>query len=68
MRTNTDVSQLIEIWETFLMQLDAEDDEHAYYRPPVQQQFATGSGEQGDGRLSGETQVAASSIATTEDD
>ena len=27
--------QLIEKWETFLMQLDAEDDETAFYRPPV---------------------------------
>lgn len=30
--------QLIEKWETFLMQLDAEDDESAFYRPPVYQQ------------------------------
>lgn len=27
--------QLIEKWETFLMQLDAEDDESVFYRPPV---------------------------------
>ncbi|KAL2759163.1 hypothetical protein ACRALDRAFT_1028315 [Sodiomyces alcalophilus JCM 7366] len=27
--------ELIEKWETFLMQLDAEDDESAFYRPPV---------------------------------
>jgi sorting nexin-1/2 len=26
---------LIEKWETFLMQLDAEDDETVFYRPPV---------------------------------
>lgn len=26
--------QLIEKWETFLMQLDAEDDESVFYRPP----------------------------------
>jgi sorting nexin-1/2 len=25
---------LIEKWETFLMQLDAEDDETVFYRPP----------------------------------
>jgi sorting nexin-1/2 len=31
-------SQLIEKWETFLMQLDAEDDESVFYRPPVYQQ------------------------------
>jgi sorting nexin-1/2 len=30
--------QLIEKWETFLMQLDAEDDESVFYRPPVYQQ------------------------------
>lgn len=29
--------QLIEKWETFLMQLDAEDDESVFYRPPVVQ-------------------------------
>jgi sorting nexin-1/2 len=27
--------QLIEKWETFLMQLDADDDETVFYRPPV---------------------------------
>ncbi|PKS11037.1 hypothetical protein jhhlp_002797 [Lomentospora prolificans] len=27
--------ELIEKWETFLMQLDAEDDESVFYRPPV---------------------------------
>jgi sorting nexin-1/2 len=30
------ISQLIELWETFLMQLDAEEDENAFYRPPVE--------------------------------
>ncbi|KAH6889793.1 Vps5 C terminal like-domain-containing protein [Thelonectria olida] len=30
--------ELIEKWETFLMQLDAEDDEAVFYRPPVIQQ------------------------------
>ncbi|SPQ21297.1 30e92cfd-e687-487f-9ed4-4e11597ced81 [Thermothielavioides terrestris] len=29
--------ELIEKWETFLMQLDAEDDETVFYRPPVVQ-------------------------------
>ncbi|EGR46338.1 vacuolar sorting protein [Trichoderma reesei QM6a] len=29
--------ELIEKWETFLMQLDAQDDESAFYRPPVYQ-------------------------------
>jgi sorting nexin-1/2 len=27
--------QLIELWETFLIQLDAEEDEEPYYKPPV---------------------------------
>lgn len=31
------MTQLIEKWETFLMQLDAEDDDSAFYRPPVYQ-------------------------------
>lgn len=34
---DTDTLQLIEKWETFLMQLDAEDDEAVFYRPPVVQ-------------------------------
>merc|ERR1712000_197823 len=33
--------ELIEKWETFLMQLDAEDDESAFYKPPVYNQDAT---------------------------
>ncbi|KAE8443769.1 hypothetical protein EG329_001363 [Mollisiaceae sp. DMI_Dod_QoI] len=28
--------ELIEIWETFLMQLDAEEDDNAFYKPPVE--------------------------------
>lgn len=35
--TNLTDNQLIEKWETFLMQLDAEDDETVFYRPPVYQ-------------------------------
>ncbi|KAJ6788148.1 hypothetical protein PWT90_03249 [Aphanocladium album] len=34
--------ELIEKWETFLMQLDAEDDESAFYKPPVYQTKGTG--------------------------
>ncbi|ROW15359.1 hypothetical protein VPNG_02375 [Cytospora leucostoma] len=33
--------ELIEKWETFLLQLDAEDDESVFYRPPV---FQSGGG------------------------
>ncbi|KAH9909939.1 vacuolar sorting protein [Xylariomycetidae sp. FL2044] len=39
--------ELIEKWETFLMQLDAEDDETVFYRPPVYQ-TADKSGGRGD--------------------
>lgn len=28
-------SQLIELWETFLMQLDADEDGEPFFRPPV---------------------------------
>lgn len=34
----TNVVQLIEKWETFLMQLDAEDDDSVFYKPPVYEQ------------------------------
>ncbi|KAI2463410.1 Vps5-domain-containing protein [Annulohypoxylon bovei var. microspora] len=39
--------ELIEKWETFLMQLDAEDDETVFYRPPVYQSSdkSTGRGD-----------------------
>lgn len=37
--------QLIEKWETFLMQLDAEDDESVFYRPPVEQTANKGGGD-----------------------
>ncbi|EFX01068.1 vacuolar protein sorting-associated protein [Grosmannia clavigera kw1407] len=37
--------ELIEKWETFLMQLDAEDDETAFYRPPVLQSASRPAGD-----------------------
>ncbi|KAI9155182.1 Vacuolar protein sorting-associated protein [Paramyrothecium foliicola] len=37
--------ELIEKWETFLMQLDAEDDESAFYKPPVYQQDSKPAGD-----------------------
>lgn len=43
--------QLIEKWETFLMQLDAEDDETVFYRPPVVQSAVDKS------RVTGDTAV-----------
>ncbi|RFU23958.1 hypothetical protein B7463_g12378, partial [Scytalidium lignicola] len=45
--------ELIELWETFLMQLDAEEDENAFYKPPVEP-AARASAER---KLSGETAV-----------
>lgn len=36
--------ELIEKWETFLMQLDADDDEAAFYKPPVLASSDNGSG------------------------
>ncbi|RDL40770.1 PX protein [Venustampulla echinocandica] len=44
--------ELIELWETYLMQLDAEEDANAFYKPPVEP-AARASAE----RLSGETRV-----------
>ncbi|KUI57968.1 Vacuolar protein sorting-associated protein vps5 [Cytospora mali] len=44
--------ELIEKWETFLLQLDAEDDESVFYRPPVFQ-----SGGNGNNRPAGDTAV-----------
>lgn len=43
--------QLIEKWETFLLQLDAEDDESVFYRPPVFQSAG------GNNRATGDTAV-----------
>lgn len=43
--------QLIEKWETFLLQLDAEDDESVFYRPPVFQSAG------GNNRAAGDTAV-----------
>ena len=36
---------MIEKWETFLMQLDAEDDDSVFYKPPVYQQQNKPSGD-----------------------
>ncbi len=59
--------QLIELWETFLMQLDAEDDENAFYKPPViplPSELPQPAAE----RLSGETQVEAAATVTADDE
>ncbi|KAH7141316.1 Vps5 C terminal like-domain-containing protein [Dactylonectria estremocensis] len=37
--------ELIEKWETFLMQLDAEDDEAVFYRPPISQHDSKPTGD-----------------------
>lgn len=49
------------------MQLDAEDDEHAYYRPPIEPAASASAAPAGP-RLSGETQVEAASAATADDE
>ncbi|RKF62222.1 Vacuolar protein sorting-associated protein vps5 [Erysiphe neolycopersici] len=46
--------ELIEIWETFLMQLDADEDEDAFYKPPVERTAQSTPYFTGDGSESGE--------------
>lgn len=55
--------ELIELWETFLMQIDAEDDEHAYYRPPVEPTTSAGAESGDNSSLSGEMYIEAASAA-----
>lgn len=55
------MTKLIELWETFLMQLDAEEDENAFYKPPVEPSA----------RLSAETSVGsttATAVGAEDDD
>jgi sorting nexin-1/2 len=54
---------LIELWETFLMQLDAEENADVFYKPPVEP-AARASAE----RSSEETQAAAPITAEDDDD
>ncbi|KAH8665054.1 vacuolar protein sorting-associated protein-like protein vps5 [Tricladium varicosporioides] len=56
--------ELIELWETFLMQLDAEEDEQAFYKPPVEPAVRPG-----ERRMSGDTAVdsQAAAVLTAED-
>ncbi|TGO43641.1 hypothetical protein BOTNAR_1585g00020 [Botryotinia narcissicola] len=58
--------ELIELWETFLMQLDAEEDEQLFYKPPVEP-AARPSSETG---ISGETATdsQAAAVATAEEE
>jgi len=42
--------ELIELWETFLMQLDAEEDENAFYKPPVEPSARTPDNEVSEAR------------------
>ncbi|KAG9231081.1 Vps5 C terminal like-domain-containing protein [Amylocarpus encephaloides] len=57
--------ELIELWETFLMQLDAEEDDRAFYKPPVEAaaQMST------EGSISGSTVAdsTAAAVVTAED-
>jgi len=57
--------ELIELWETFLMQLDAEENEEVFYKPPVEP-AARPAAE----RLSGDTaaETESTSLLTTEDE
>ncbi|TGO89484.1 hypothetical protein BPOR_0107g00100 [Botrytis porri] len=58
--------ELIELWETFLMQLDAEEDDQVFYKPPVEP-AARPSTETG---ISGETATdsQAAAVATAEEE
>jgi len=55
--------ELIELWETFLMQLDAEENEDVFYKPPVEPAARTIAE-----RSSGESQAAATITAEDDDD
>lgn len=57
-------AQLIELWETFLVQLDAEDDEQPYYKPSVAPLPSDHSAE----RPSGETKADSTASATATDE
>ncbi|KAG4436239.1 hypothetical protein IFR05_008295 [Cadophora sp. M221] len=52
--------ELIEIWETFLMQLDAEEDDNIFYKPPVEPSAQSPSSEA--------SQPQAAAVVTAEDD
>jgi len=52
--------ELIEIWETFLMQLDAEEDDNIFYKPPVEPSAQSPPSEA--------TQPQAAAVVTAEDD
>lgn len=58
-------TQLIELWETFLMQLDAEEDGQLYYKPPVADTAAP-MGDSGSKPLEGETQAGNAATITLE--
>ncbi|KAI9742830.1 MAG: Vacuolar protein sorting-associated protein 5 [Claussenomyces sp. TS43310] len=56
--------ELIELWETFLMQLDADDDDQPYFKPPVVPLPSEGNSDAQ--RWSGETKVEEAASATAE--
>jgi len=58
--------ELIELWETFLMQLDAEDDDQPFYKPPVAPSAQPVRASVNEQRLSGETEVEAAATATAQ--
>ncbi|KAA8568837.1 hypothetical protein EYC84_007817 [Monilinia fructicola] len=59
--------ELIELWETFLMQLDAEDDDQLFYKPPVEPTARPSSETRLSGETSTESQAAAVATADEED-
>jgi sorting nexin-1/2 len=63
-KKNLTISQLIELWETFLMQLDADEDGQPLYKPSVPSSGPPASGDAQ--RLSGEAAVGETAAANTE--
>ena len=56
--------KLIELWETFLMQLDADEDDSAFYKPPVEATARTSTASSVSGPTAVESTAAA--VATAE--
>lgn len=64
--------KLIELWETFLIQLDAEDDEQPYYKPPVIAPSTSGpsgpGSQHGTESISGETMADSTTTGRNDED
>ncbi|KAG0646836.1 Vacuolar sorting-associated vps5 [Hyphodiscus hymeniophilus] len=59
--------ELIELWETFLMQLDAEENDNAFYKPPVEP-AARGAAKRLSGEMATDSKLAATVTAEDSDD